>query len=86
MSSSNPQRTPVGIVSLVWMLLHCQASPEGLVPAASKVGQDLLTRPFLTWEEQLATPGVSSPEGNGNLEGHPPLTCCVQEEVTPQAA
>lgn len=85
-SPSNPRRAPVGIVGQVWMLLHCQASPEGLVPAAPKVGQDLLTRPSLTWKEQLATPGVSSPEGNGNLKGHPSLTGCVQEGVTPQAA
>lgn len=59
MSSSNPRRAPVGIVGQVWMLLHCQASPEGPVPAAPKVGQDILTRPFLTQNEQLATPGVS---------------------------
>lgn len=86
MSSSNPRKTPVGIVGQVWMLLHCQASPEGLGPAAPKVGQDLLTRPSLTWKEQLATPGVSSPERNDNLTGHPSLTGCVQEGVTPQAA
>lgn len=76
----------MGVVSQVWMLLHCQASPEGLVLAASKVRQNFLTRPFLTWREQLATPGVSSLDRNGNLEGHPSLTGCVQEEVTPQAA
>lgn len=51
------------------MLLHCQASPEGLVPAAPKVGQEILTKPFWTWNGQLDTPGVSSPEGNGYLRG-----------------
>lgn len=77
----------MGIVGQVWMLWHCQASPEGLVHAASKVGQDLLTRPFLTRDEQLAAPGVSSWEGNGDLKGDPSLTGCVQEGGThPQAA
>lgn len=77
----------MGIGGQVWMLWHCQASPEGLVHAASKVGKDLLTRPFLTRDEQLGTPGVSSLEGNGYLKGDPSLTGCVQEGVArPQAA
>lgn len=54
--SPNPRRTPVGIVGQVWMLF--QASPEGFVPAASKVGQDLLARPFLTQNEQLLQPAA----------------------------
>lgn len=77
----------MGIVGQVWTLWLCQASPEGLVHAASKVvGQDFLTRPFLTRGEQLAAPGVSSWEGNGDLKGDPSLTGCVQERGThPQA-
>lgn len=63
----------VGVVGQLCLLLHCQASPEGLVHAASKVGQDLLTRPILTLNEQLAVHGVSSLKVNSYLKELPSL-------------
>lgn len=74
MSSSNVRRTPESIVDRVCMLLCCQASPEGLVRAALKVGQDLLTRHFLTLNEHLAARAVSSLKVNSYLKEDPSLT------------
>lgn len=77
----------MGIVGQLCMLLHCQASPEGLVRAASKVGQDLLTRHFLTLNEQLAIHGVSGLKVNSYVKEGPFLTPCVQKRTAyPQAA
>lgn len=77
----------MGVVVWLSVLLRCQVSPEGLVRAALKVGQDLLTRHFLTLKEQLAIRGVSSPKVNSYLKEDPPLTRCVQKGMAcPQAA
>lgn len=77
----------MGIVDQLCKVLRYQASPEGLVHAASKVGQDLLTRHFLTLNEQLAIHGVSSLKVNSYLKEGPFLTPCVQKGMAcPQAA
>lgn len=87
MASSNVRRAPVGVVGLLWRLLYCQASPEGPVHAASKVGQDLLTRHFLTLNEQLAIDGVSCLKVNCYLKEGPSLTRYVQKGMAyPQVA
>lgn len=68
--SPNPRRTPVGIVGLVWMFLHWQASPEGFVPAASKPGP--------SWP-RMSSSCSQQPRGNGCLKEHPSSPGCAQE-------